>query len=144
MSQSTPKLNIPDCAWQWPIGKRWETPYIVRYASNLDDGPEHGAPLGGFGAGCIGRSPNGTFNLWHLDGGEHVFDRFPGCQFSVFEQSADGQTQAYAMSTDRPEEELSSWQWYPAGEEDNEQKQALITPCIRVAGTCMRMFFRQR
>ncbi|MBE9062455.1 GH116 family glycosyl-hydrolase, partial [cf. Phormidesmis sp. LEGE 11477] len=108
------KPNIPDCAWQWPIGKKWKTPYIVRYASNLDDGPEHGAPLGGFGAGCIGRSPNGTFNLWHLDGGEHLFDSFPGCQFSVFEQDANGETKAYAMSTDRPAAELSSWQWYPA------------------------------
>ena len=85
----------------------------MRYASNLDDGPEHGAPLGGFGAGCIGRSPNGSFNLWHFDGGEHIFDSFPGCQFSVFEQ-ADDKTQAYAMSTDRPQDKLSSWQWYPA------------------------------
>ena len=108
-----PHSNIPQCAWQWPIGKEWDTPYIVRYASNLDDGPEHGAPLGGFGAGCIGRSPQGTVNLWHLDGGEHVFDSFPGCQFSVFEQSADGEPKAYAMSTDRPETELASWQWYP-------------------------------
>lgn len=107
------KPNIPDCSWQWPIGQAWETPYIVRYASNLDDGPEHGAPLGGFGAGCIGRSPNGSFNLWHLDGGEHIFDSFPGCQFSVFE-AADGKTQAHAMSTDRPQNKLSSWQWYPA------------------------------
>ncbi|MGI8934855.1 MAG: GH116 family glycosyl hydrolase [Phormidesmis sp.] len=107
------KPNIPDCSWQWPIGQAWETPYIVRYASNLDDGPEHGAPLGGFGAGCIGRSPNGSFNLWHLDGGEHIFDAFPGCQFSVFEQ-ANGETQAYAMSTDRPADKLSSWEWYPA------------------------------
>lgn len=119
------KLNIPECAWQWPIGKRWETPYIVRYASNLDDGPEHGAPLGGFGAGCIGRSPNGTFNLWHLDGGEHVFDSFPGCQFSVFEQSADGETKAYAMSTDAPAAELSSWQRYPVEEENTGVYQAL-------------------
>jgi len=113
MTQTHPRPDIPECAWQWPIGKKWETPYIVRYASNLDDGPEHGIPLGGFGAGCIGRSPNGSFNLWHLDGGEHVFAPFPGCQFSVFEE-ADGATQAYAMSCDSAAEVLSSWQWYPA------------------------------
>ncbi|MEM9484269.1 MAG: GH116 family glycosyl-hydrolase, partial [Cyanobacteria bacterium P01_F01_bin.116] len=59
--------HIPTVAWTWPIGAKWETPYIVRYASNLDDGPEHGIPLGGLGAGCIGRAPNGMFNLWHLD-----------------------------------------------------------------------------
>ncbi|MFK8186005.1 MAG: GH116 family glycosyl hydrolase [Phormidesmis sp.] len=138
MTQAHPKSDfksgIPDCAWQWPIGKAWETPYIVRYASNLDDGPEHGSPLGGFGAGCIGRSPNGSFNLWHLDGGEHVFAQFPGCQFSVFEET-NGQKQAYALSTDNPSENptntstehptdnstapLSAWQWYPASTKEN-------------------------
>ncbi|MEL6554165.1 MAG: GH116 family glycosyl hydrolase [Cyanobacteria bacterium J06621_11] len=124
-------LSIPDCSWQWPIGKQWKTPYIVRYASNLDDGPNHGAPLGGFGAGCIGRAPSGSFNLWHLDGGEHVFDQFPGCQFSVHEESADG-SKTYAMATDRPNgrpddrpddrpaQELGSWQWYPASIENKQ------------------------
>jgi non-lysosomal glucosylceramidase len=71
-------------------------------------------PLGGFGAGCIGRSPNGDFNLWHIDGGEHTFKSVPSCQFSVFEQTEDGQAQAYAMSTQTPQDgTLSSWQWYP-------------------------------
>ena len=117
MTQTHQKPAIPECAWQWPIGQKWETPYIVRYASNLDDGPEHGIPLGGFGAGCIGRSPSGSFNLWHLDGGEHVFAQFPGCQFSVFEET-EGRTQAYAMSCDSPSESLSTWQWYPASTEE--------------------------
>ena len=72
-----PVSQIPSVAWTWPIGAKWKTPYIVRYASNLDDGPEHGMPLGGLGAGCIGRAPSGTFNLWHLDGGEHIFEDFP-------------------------------------------------------------------
>ena len=90
---------IPTSAWSWPIGKSWETPYIVRYASNLDDGPNHGAPLGGFGAGCMGRAPNGDFNLWHLDGGEHVFDTFPACQFGIFEQTQDASTTRRLGST---------------------------------------------
>jgi non-lysosomal glucosylceramidase len=34
----------------------------------------------------MGRSPRGDFNLWHLDGGEHVLPAFPACQFSLFEQ----------------------------------------------------------
>ncbi len=119
-SSPTPILvNIPDCAWQWPIGKQWETPYIVRYASNLDDGPNHGAPLGGFGAGCIGRAPSGSFNLWHLDGGEHIFDHFPGCQFSVFEQAGEEAAKAHAMATERSNDNvLSNWQWYPASSEE--------------------------
>ncbi|MFZ9270658.1 MAG: hypothetical protein ACO23C_05345, partial [Prochlorococcaceae cyanobacterium] len=37
------------CAWSRPLGLGWEQPYTVRYASNLDDGPNHGMPLGGFG-----------------------------------------------------------------------------------------------
>ncbi|MEL6246577.1 MAG: GH116 family glycosyl hydrolase [Cyanobacteria bacterium J06627_15] len=96
MSAAAPK--IPVVAWSWPIGKGWETPYIVRYASNLDDGPSHGAPLGGFGAGCIGRAPSGDFNLWHVDGGEHVFEVFPACQFAVFEQTDSFKT-ARALGT---------------------------------------------
>lgn len=109
--RSTP--NIPPYTWNRPIGRDWDNPYIVRYASNLDDGPWHGMPLGGFGAGCIGRSPRGDFNLWHLDGGEHLFRTLPACQFSVYEE-ADGKKQAYALSTEPPTDgTLSAWKWYP-------------------------------
>ncbi|TVQ58606.1 MAG: bile acid beta-glucosidase, partial [Spirulina sp. DLM2.Bin59] len=92
--------EIPDAAWQRPIGRGWENPYRVRRASNIDDGPWHGMPLGGMGAGCIGRSPRGDFNLWHLDGGEHIFNPVPACQFSIFEQVGDNPPQAYALSTE--------------------------------------------
>ncbi len=105
--------QIPACAWKRAIGLGWEKPYTVRYASNLDDGPFHGMPLGGFGAGCIGRSHRGDFNLWHIDGGEHVFKSIPACQFSIFEQVGE-QTQAYALCTEPPEDEsLGTWEWYP-------------------------------
>jgi non-lysosomal glucosylceramidase len=105
--------EIPSCSWQRPIGLGWDKPYTVRYGSNIDDGPWHGMPLGGFGAGCIGRSPRGDFNLWHIDGGEHLFKSFPSCQFSVFE-STGSSSQAYALSTKIPEDGiLQSWQWYP-------------------------------
>ena len=106
--------EIPSCTWNRPIGLGWDNPYTVRYESNLDDGPWHGMPLGGFGAGCIGRSPRGDFNLWHLDGGEHIYQTLPACQFSVFEE-ANGKRQAYAMSTEPPEDgSLSAWKYYPA------------------------------
>jgi non-lysosomal glucosylceramidase len=115
MSLLVQKPEIPACAWRRAIGKEWETPYTVRYASNLDDGPNHGMPLGGFGAGCIGRSPKGDFNLWHLDGGNHIFKHLPACQFSVYEQVEGEQPQAYGMSTTKPEDgSLGRWQWYPA------------------------------
>jgi non-lysosomal glucosylceramidase len=106
--------EIPACAWKRPIGLGWDNPYTVRYPSNLDDGPWHGMPLGGFGAGCIGRSGRGDFNLWHLDGGEHIFRSLGACQFSVFELPEDGTAQAYAMCTEPPEDgTLSRWSWYP-------------------------------
>ena len=108
--------KIPASAWQCEIGKQWSKPYTVRYDSNLDDGPNHGMPLGGFGAGCIGRGVNGEFNLWHIDGGNHTFEALPACQFSVFEQVGDETPQVYAMSTSAPEDgSLSKWSWYPEG-----------------------------
>ncbi len=112
--------EIPPASWSRPFGLGWEKPYTVRYASNLDDGPWHGAPLGGFGAGCLGRSSRGDFNLWHLDGGEHWFGALPDCQFALFEDN--GHTsRAHALAV-KPQpdasaaagEPLSSWQWYPA------------------------------
>jgi non-lysosomal glucosylceramidase len=106
--------TIPACAWNRPIGLGWENPYKVRYASNLDDGAWHGMPLGGLGAGCIGRSHRGDFNLWHIDGGEHVYQSMPACQFAVFEQTS-SQTQTYALCTESPGDgSLASWNWYPA------------------------------
>ncbi len=109
------QLSIPTCAWSRPIGLGWDKPYTVRYASNLDDGPWHGMPLGGLGAGCIGRSSRGDFNLWHIDGGEHTFKTVPACQFSVFEQVTGTPSQAYALCTEAPADgSLSQWEWYPA------------------------------
>ncbi len=112
---------LPPCAWQHPIAEGWPHAYIVRYASNLDDGPAHGAPLGGFGAGCLGRSPAGSFNLWHLDGGEHTFGAIPACQFSVFEQQGDDR-RAYTLSPAEPPgfgsevtAALPTWDRYPGG-----------------------------
>ena len=114
--------QIPTCAWSRAIGLGWQQPYKVRYASNIDDGPWHGMPLGGFGAGCIGRSSRGDFNLWHIDGGEHLFQTMPACQFSVFEQGGDRPAQAYALCTEAPTDgTLANWEWYPGsrGEDAN-------------------------
>ena len=113
--------QAPTASWSHPFGTGWEQPYTVRYASNLDDGPNHGMPLGGFGAGCIGRAPDGTFNLWHLDGGEHWFGVLPDCQFALFETDGTS-SRAHALAvkpeadSSRPNggEPLSSWSWYPA------------------------------
>ena len=106
--------EVPPAAWQRSMGQGWENPYTVRYPSNLDDGPWHGMPLGGFGAGCIGRSPKGDFNLWHLDGGNHIFKSLPACQFGLYEHQEGEAPQAYALCTEAPTDgSLSRWQWYP-------------------------------
>jgi non-lysosomal glucosylceramidase len=115
--QQQPTMNIPNCTWQRPIGLGWDKPYTVRTASNLDDGPWHGMPLGGFGAGCIGRSSRGDFNLWQVDGGEHIFQPMPACQFSVFERSPDLPSQAYALCTEAPQDGSLHWQFYPSSGE---------------------------
>lgn len=123
---SLPLPNIPVCAWSRPIGLGWTQPYTVRYPSNIDDGPWHGMPLGGFGAGCIGRSSKGDFNLWHIDGGEHLFQTFSACQFSVFEQSeSEGALpQAYALCTEAAiDGSLSEWRWYPGSEAGEERRE---------------------
>jgi non-lysosomal glucosylceramidase len=122
MKNQYPLPTIPACTWNRPIGLGWEKPYTVRYASNLDDGPWHGMPLGGFGSGCFGRSSRGDFNLWHIDGGEHVFQTMPACQFSVFEQvgeaaQAENRAQSYTLSTEAAQNSLQSWTPYPASTE---------------------------
>ena len=115
----------PAASWQRPFALPWPHPYSVRYASNLDDGPNHGVPLGGFGAGCIGWAPNGAFNLWHLDGGEHWFGVVPDCQFALFEDNGTTQramalAEAPLRDDSRPQAgpPLQSWNWYPASTED--------------------------
>jgi non-lysosomal glucosylceramidase len=118
---ATAPWTPPTASWSRPFGLAWETPYTVRYASNLDDGPNHGMPLGGFGAGCIGRGPDGAFNLWHLDGGEHWFGTLPDCQFALYESDGES-SRAHALAVkpprdaSRPEagEPLPAWSWYPA------------------------------
>ncbi|MFM7237335.1 MAG: GH116 family glycosyl-hydrolase, partial [Cyanobium sp.] len=118
----------PAASWHHPLGGGWERPYTVRYASNLDDGPNHGMPLGGLGAGCIGRAPDGTFNLWHLDGGEHWFGVMPDCQFALHEHQGEvSHTHALATRSERddsrpqpgegeaPRTPLGAWSWLPEG-----------------------------
>jgi non-lysosomal glucosylceramidase len=115
----------PGASWSRPFGLRWQRPYVVRYPSNLDDGPNHGMPLGGFGAGCIGRAPDGSFNLWHLDGGEHWFGTLPDCQFALYESDG-ASSRAHALAVkppcdaSRPEagEPLPAWSWYPESTEE--------------------------
>ena len=75
----------------------------------VDDGPWGGVPLGGLGAGSIGRTHRGDFARWHLEVGRHRFETIPADQFSVY-VAGGGDKSAHVLSTIRPET-LPSWNW---------------------------------
>jgi non-lysosomal glucosylceramidase len=75
----------------------------------VDDGPWGGVPLGGLGAGSIGRTHRGDFARWHLDVGRHRFETIPADQFSVY-VGRGGASSAHVLSTIRPDT-LPSWNW---------------------------------
>src|SRR5262249_10882926 len=83
---------------------------------NIDDGPVQGAPLGGIGAGTIGRTFAGDFARWHTTIGVHNYDSVPADMFSVYTKIGDS-TSAQALYTGAPTDgSLSAWQWnYPVG-----------------------------
>ncbi|HLQ49774.1 MAG TPA: non-lysosomal glucosylceramidase [Candidatus Dormibacteraeota bacterium] len=99
-------------AWRWPIGLPYTGSEMARQDVSMplvDDGPWGGVPLGGLGAGSIGRTHRGDFARWHLDVGRHRFETIPADQFSVYVSSG-GDRSAHVLSTIRPET-LPSWNW---------------------------------
>jgi non-lysosomal glucosylceramidase len=99
-------------AWRRPIGVPYDGPERARQDVSprlIDDGPWGGVPLGGMGAGAIGRTHRGDFARWHLDVGRHRFETVPADQFSVFVAKG-GVHSAHVLSTIRPET-LRSWSW---------------------------------
>jgi non-lysosomal glucosylceramidase len=99
-------------AWRWPIGVAYGGPERARQDVNgplIDDGPWAGVPLGGLGAGSIGRTHRGDFARWHLDVGRHRFETIPVDQFSVFVSGGEAGS-AHVLSTIRPDM-LRSWNW---------------------------------
>src|SRR6266508_2095008 len=118
-------LSGPDPrAWRQPIGLPYDGPERARQDVNpplIDDGAWGGVPLGGLGAGSIGRTHRGDFARWHLDVGRHRFETIPADQFSVYvaRDGAKGEAEdgaeaaaasAHVLSTIRPETP-QSWNW---------------------------------
>ena len=102
----------PPSAWRRPIGVAYDGPERARqdvHPPLVDDGPWGGVPLGGLGAGSIGRTHRGDFARWHLDVGRHRFQTVPADQFSVYVARGEAHS-AHVLSTIRPET-LRSWNW---------------------------------
>ncbi len=102
--------DIPAAAWSWPMGQ--DLPTVGHKRPDLgfdliDDGIWNGAPIGGFGAGAIGRTFAGDFRRWHLDVGLHRCASVPANQFSVFQQT--GTTKVARVL----------WSWHPDGDPTN-------------------------
>jgi non-lysosomal glucosylceramidase len=105
---TVPRL-IPRQAWSRALGEGYEPAPRPRVDQPMiDDGPWAGAPLGGIGAGSIGRTQRGDFARWHLDVGRHRFETIAASQFSLFVD--DGTTRhAHVLSTIRADGRGPAW-----------------------------------
>ncbi len=79
----------PKQAWSRVMGEPFRG--ALTGGEKLDDGYYQGLPIGGLGAGSIGRTYAGDFARWHLDIGGHEQSTATANQFSVFSH-AEGQS----------------------------------------------------
>ncbi len=101
--------EIPSVAWSRAIGAPFQG---ALKSTGLDDGYYQGLPIGGLGAGSIGRTYRGDFARWHLDVGQHYYRTAPANQFSVFLQPEGGVATARVLSVWKPDEgTLAAWGW---------------------------------
>ncbi|MCI0345534.1 MAG: hypothetical protein L0221_08840, partial [Chloroflexi bacterium] len=68
----------------------------------IDDGPWAGVPIGGIGAGSIGRTQRGDFARWHLRIGEHRFESSPVDGFAAWVGSETGAVARVLRTTPPP------------------------------------------
>ena len=133
-SQASSILHkIPGDAWKIPIGKPFprenypEISYRVPWEQlqMTRDGARQGCPVGGMGAGSIGRSYFGDFARWQIIPYEHIYDNeIYGSQFHLYVKIKSSekpfiQTLMAGSPKDaaRPSlsNVLSAWPWnYPA------------------------------
>ena len=66
--------EVPTQAWSRVMGEAYSIAREpkVDYQGMINDGTWNGLPIGGLGAGAIGRSHRGDFNRWHVDPKRHV------------------------------------------------------------------------
>jgi len=95
-------VRIPDVAWSWPIGAGLDEPPRPRVSlPMIDDGPWAGVPIGGMGAGSIGRTQRGDFARWHLRIGAHRFAPEPLDGFAIWTDDGTG-PRSIVLRTTRP------------------------------------------
>ena len=95
-------IRIPRQAWSHPIGVGCEPVPRARVSTPMiDDGPWAGVPIGGIGAGSIGRTQRGDFARWHLRVGTHHFEPVAVDGFSLW-VSEGGRTSATVLRTTPP------------------------------------------
>lgn len=115
LAQDAP-AHIPAIGFEMGIGVPPAHPGRAKpeVGALIDDGYFNGAPVGGFGAGTIGRTYRGDFARYHLKIGVHKYETVPSNQFAIFTES-NGKRYAQALWTGKPNT-LSTWNWnYPVG-----------------------------
>jgi non-lysosomal glucosylceramidase len=99
-------IRIPEVAWARAIGEGYDPAPRPRVATAMvDDGPWAGVPIGGMGAGSLGRTQRGDFARRHLRIGEHRF--LPGGRgavdgFAVWVSDGEAASAVVLRTTDPP------------------------------------------
>ena len=100
------------------MGVPAENPGVRERAWEVDDGYWQGVPLGGLGAGSIGRSYRGDFARWHLKVGVRKYEPVDADAFAAFEQVEGAGPAAVVLRAGKPADStiLPAWNWsYPVG-----------------------------
>ncbi|HEX5590464.1 MAG TPA: non-lysosomal glucosylceramidase, partial [Candidatus Limnocylindrales bacterium] len=96
-------IRIPRQAWAHPIGCGFEPVPRPRVIDPMiDDGPWAGIPIGGIGAGSIGRTQRGDFARWHLRVGTHRFEPVAVDGFSLWVGDGERRDALVLRTTDPP------------------------------------------
>jgi non-lysosomal glucosylceramidase len=120
LTTPTPRRDLPGvpaAAWRRAVGAPLSDPGVNKVSGpgNGDDGPWQGAPVGGLGAGSIGRTYRGDFARWHLAPGENRYGTVWADQFSVRVARPEAPVSARVLLPTRPPQGLDAWNWdYPA------------------------------
>lgn len=71
--------------------------------------PYRGVPIGGFGAGTIGRTYRGDFAQWHVRTGTHVYRSIPACSQALAVHGKGGLEDAFAIGPKPKDGTLGTW-----------------------------------